>query len=185
MRTIGMLIEFIDNFTDGDLDVFWAAVWSGHSIKYFDYIASYIPEFGKLKGVPQNPKWHPEGNCDIHVCLVIDNVAQFKDKDLSMAAIFHDIGKAYTTTINPKTGQPTAPDHETVSANIVDKYKQFITISGANYKVVRDIVSMHMKMHQYNSGQLKKQSKRENLENMDVFKKLNVFAKADHDMPGL
>ena len=181
MPTLDILFEHIHN----DPDAFWNAVWSGNSIQHFDVISKYVPEFAKLRGVPQNPKWHPEGDCDIHVCLVIDNVARFKDKDLTMAAVFHDIGKAYTTVTNPKTGQPTAPDHESVSAMIVDKYQEFIEAMGANYDVVRDIVYMHMKMHQYNSGQLKKPSKREALEGMSVFNKLSIFAKADHDMPGL
>ena len=76
---------------------FWDALWSGNSIQYFDVISKYVPEFAKLRGVPQNPKWHPEGDCDIHVCLVIDNLSHLKDKTLSMAAVFHDIGKPYTT----------------------------------------------------------------------------------------
>ena len=162
---------------------FWDALWSGNSIQYFDVISKYVPEFAKLRGVPQNPKWHPEGDCDIHVCLVIDNLAHLKDKTLSMAAVFHDIGKPYTTKINPKTGQPTAPGHEDVSVTFVDKYKDFIESSGADFQSVRDIVANHMRMHQYNSGDLKNPAKRERMEKSPSFGNLGIFAQADHDMP--
>lgn len=179
------MINLTEIFNEQNYDEFWDAVWSGNSIEYFDVISKYVPEFAKLRGVPQNPKWHPEGDCDIHVCLVIDNLANLKNKTLSMAAVFHDLGKPYTTKTNPKTGQPTAPGHEDVSAKFVDRYKSFIEDAGASYSAVKDIVANHMRMHQYNSGDLKNPAKRERMEKSGVFGDLQIFSKADHQMPGL
>ncbi|REK02512.1 MAG: HD domain-containing protein [Acidobacteria bacterium] len=63
-----------------------------------------FPELAALKGVPQEPEWHPEGDVDVHTMLVTDEAAKLID-DLSypkkvavmLGAICHDLGKPPTT----------------------------------------------------------------------------------------
>ncbi len=63
--------------------------------------------FADLKGVPQDPKWHAEGDVFIHTKLVVDSLIslpEFKEeKDLDQnilyaSALLHDIEKRSTTT---------------------------------------------------------------------------------------
>lgn len=58
-----------------------------------------------LKGIKQNPKFHPEGDALTHTLYVIDEAAKYKDlannkKAFMFAALLHDIGKSKTTIIN-------------------------------------------------------------------------------------
>jgi tRNA nucleotidyltransferase (CCA-adding enzyme) len=63
-----------------------------------------FPELNALKGVPQEPDWHPEGPVDIHTQLVCDRARELiEDLDyprqvtLMLAALCHDFGKPSTT----------------------------------------------------------------------------------------
>jgi tRNA nucleotidyltransferase (CCA-adding enzyme) len=63
-----------------------------------------FPELNALKGVPQEPEWHPEGEVFQHTLLVCDRARELiEDLDyprqvtLMLAALCHDFGKPSTT----------------------------------------------------------------------------------------
>ncbi|HEX6184318.1 MAG TPA: HD domain-containing protein [Pyrinomonadaceae bacterium] len=63
-----------------------------------------FPEIDALKGVPQEPDWHPEGPVDVHTQLVCDRARELIDDldyprrvTLMLAALCHDFGKPSTT----------------------------------------------------------------------------------------
>lgn len=69
---------------------------------------SLFPELAALQGVPQNPRYHPEGDVWIHNNLVIDACAAIcRDQGLEedealvilLAALCHDLGKPATTRL--------------------------------------------------------------------------------------
>jgi len=77
----------------------------------------YFPELHALIGVPQDPKWHPEGDVWVHTMMVVDAMAEIgsrkqgvgsrEDKErlkLLFAALCHDFGKPLTTTIEYSDG---------------------------------------------------------------------------------
>jgi len=51
-----------------------------------------LPEIAAMKGVKQNPVYHPEGDVYEHTLLVLDAL-ETTDWPLAMAALLHDIGK--------------------------------------------------------------------------------------------
>ncbi|NNJ83911.1 MAG: HD domain-containing protein [Gammaproteobacteria bacterium] len=62
----------------------------------------FFPEIDALIGVPQDEKWHPEGDVWVHTLLVLDEAARLCDggRDdliLMFAALCHDFGKPETT----------------------------------------------------------------------------------------
>ena len=61
----------------------------------------FFPELEALIDVPQDPRWHPEGDVWVHTMMVIDEAAQLRDDDddlgLMFAALCHDLGKPETT----------------------------------------------------------------------------------------
>ncbi|SFV90371.1 tRNA nucleotidyltransferase [hydrothermal vent metagenome] len=80
--------------------------------------ARYFPELHALIGVPQDPKWHPEGDVWVHTMMVVDAMAEImsreqgvgsrEDKErlkLLFAALCHDFGKPATTTIEYEDGK--------------------------------------------------------------------------------
>ncbi|MDT7688273.1 MAG: hypothetical protein QOE46_1032 [Acidobacteriota bacterium] len=68
--------------------------------------AQLFPEIESLKGVPQEPEWHPEGDVFIHTLLVCDRARELiSDLDYArrvtvmLAALCHDFGKPSTTAL--------------------------------------------------------------------------------------
>ena len=77
----------------------------------------YFPELHALIGVPQDAKWHPEGDVWVHTMMVVDEMARElkmkrekgkgEEKEslkLLFAALCHDFGKPLTTTIEYEDG---------------------------------------------------------------------------------
>lgn len=64
----------------------------------------------KMRGIPQNPEKHPEGDVWQHVLLVVDHAASLANRHalgeserriLLTAALAHDLGKISTTVVGP------------------------------------------------------------------------------------
>ena len=67
-------------------------------------IEKLFPEIAALRGVPQDPEWHPEGDVFVHTLLVanrardlIDDLPYAKQVTVMLAALAHDFGKPATT----------------------------------------------------------------------------------------
>ena len=63
-----------------------------------------FPEIAALRGVPQDPEWHPEGDVFVHTLLVanrarelVDGLPYPKQVTVMLAAVAHDFGKPATT----------------------------------------------------------------------------------------
>ena len=74
----------------------------------------FFPELDALRGVPQDPEWHPEGDVWVHTLMVLDVAASLRgagdddegnddpdsageDLALMLGALCHDLGKPATT----------------------------------------------------------------------------------------
>lgn len=128
----------------------------------------------------QNPKWHPEGNTLKHIIVVTNRAFRdFPDnKDIQLAAYFHDLGKLATYEVNPKTGQPTAYGHEDESVDLIDKFSNFIQQQGANPEIVKYIVKNHMKIKPSTWG-IMKPSKKDPIMNNPHYQDLEKFGTID------
>ena len=60
-----------------------------------------LPEVERLKGVPQPPDYHPEGDVWIHTLLVLDAVGPCTP-ELGWAALLHDVGKPATMRVTDR-----------------------------------------------------------------------------------
>ena len=128
----------------------------------------------------QNPKWHPEGNTLKHIIVVTNRAFRdFPDnKDIQLAAYFHDLGKLATYEINPKTNQPTAYGHEEESVELIDKFSNFIQQQGANPEIVKYIVKNHMKIKP-STWDVMKPSKKDPIINNPHYQNLEKFSTID------
>ena len=64
----------------------------------------FFPELDRLRGCPQDPEWHPEGDVWTHTLLSVDQAAQLRqangeDGPLMWAALCHDLGKPERTQV--------------------------------------------------------------------------------------
>jgi tRNA nucleotidyltransferase (CCA-adding enzyme) len=68
-----------------------------------------MPELSCLFSVPQEPKWHPEGDVGTHSLLVLQAMRKISDDVACLwAALCHDVGKGLT----PIALLPKHPNHE-------------------------------------------------------------------------
>jgi tRNA nucleotidyltransferase (CCA-adding enzyme) len=76
----------------------------------------FFPQLDALRGVPQDPEWHPEGDVWVHTLMVVDEAARLRgnDADLDLALMFgalcHDLGKPLTTA--EQDGRIVSPAHD-------------------------------------------------------------------------
>ncbi|HET7295169.1 MAG TPA: HD domain-containing protein [Vicinamibacteria bacterium] len=81
-------------------------------------LAVVAPELLPLADTPQDPEWHPEGDCWIHTLQVVDQAARLVgdlDRPRALAvvlgALCHDLGKPATTR-RDEDGRLRSPGHE-------------------------------------------------------------------------
>lgn len=95
----------------------------------FELIVSEFACLGKLEEVPQDAIWHGEGNVLEHtrrVCQAVTEGAgwqvlnRWDQAVLYMAALFHDIGKRFCTTV--EAGRIISPNHSLVGMRRFREY---------------------------------------------------------------
>jgi len=101
----------------------------------------------ELKNVPQNLKYHPEGNVWNHTMMVVDNAAKRRmlsenPEVLMLAALLHDIGKPPTT--KNRKGKITSYDHDKVGARMAKEFLQELHEDNDTINKVMTLVRWHM-----------------------------------------
>jgi len=81
-------------------------------IQELGILERYFPELYALIGIPQSPKWHPEGDVWVHTMMTVDEMVKLcrlgyllpDNEKLYLKYMFailcHDLGKAISTTID-------------------------------------------------------------------------------------
>ncbi|MSU64644.1 MAG: polynucleotide adenylyltransferase [Opitutus sp.] len=99
----------------------------------------HFPEIAALRGTPQEPEWHPEGDVFTHTQLCLDALVALPEwsaadskrrRLLMMSVLAHDFGKPSTTVQAEKRGTMrwTSPGHEAAGGPIA---LQFLRRVGA------------------------------------------------------
>ena len=86
------------------------------ALRRMNHLKEFFPELQACIGVPQSPKYHPEGDVFEHTMLVIDCAAKLRARAVNplgfmLSALFHDLGKVVATEIR-EDGRITAYGHE-------------------------------------------------------------------------
>ena len=112
---------------------------------------NHYPELVALQGVPQDPKWHPEGDVWIHTLHVCDAAAEVAEREklgdeeraiLILAALCHDLGKPETTSyIN---GRWTSPRHSEAGVPIAEAFLARIGCPLTIVEIVLPLVAEHL-----------------------------------------
>lgn len=110
-----------------------------------------VPELKAMRGVPQDARWHPEGDVFTHSLLAADAAAQVWDaKGLGelrrdvvvLAALFHDAGKPRTTLVHPD--RVTSPEHAEAGAQLIETMGVRLAWPGPFVRSVAELVREHM-----------------------------------------
>ncbi len=117
-------------------------------LRQMEQLDLWFPELKALIGVPQNPRFHAEGDVWNHTMLVLDAAAKLREKaenplGFMLAALTHDFGKAVCTEeIN---GVIHAYEHETLGLPLAETFLRRITAESRLITYVLNLVELHMK----------------------------------------
>jgi len=136
------------------------AVKGRHPGRIADYLTvtgwiDQFPEIARLRGVPQDPEWHPEGDVAVHTMFVLEQAARIAERDglagddraiLIFSALTHDFAKADTTELRDKAGimRWTSWGHEPAGGPAARKFLERIGIKSAIVDQVVPLVENHL-----------------------------------------
>lgn len=99
-----------------------------------------LPEVSRMKGVPQPPEFHPEGDVWTHTVKMLENL-QNPTPELAMAVLLHDVGKPVTFKINDRIR---FDGHAEVGAGIALEICQRLRFSGKETEKIVQLVRDHL-----------------------------------------
>jgi tRNA nucleotidyltransferase (CCA-adding enzyme) len=118
----------------------------------------HFPEIAALRGTPQEPAWHPEGDVLAHTQHCLDALVGLRDWQeaapgrrvtLLLAVLAHDFGKPATTVRVEKQGTMrwTSPGHEAAGGPLADSFLRRIGAPLRFDDPVRALVVNHLAHH--------------------------------------
>lgn len=108
----------------------------------------WFREVEALIGVPQEPRFHPEGDVWNHTMLVLDEAAKLREQakeplGLMLAALCHDLGKQ--AAIQDDNGRIRALGHEEAGIPLTEAFLSRITGDKKLHRYVSNMVLLHMR----------------------------------------
>jgi tRNA nucleotidyltransferase (CCA-adding enzyme) len=110
-----------------------------------------------LRGVAQDPRWHPEGDVFVHTCMVVDRAAGIaRDEGLTgasheillFAALCHDLGKPETTSFEAD-GRIRSLGHEVASAGLTRAWLKGLCLADDRVRAIESLVANHLAPSQF------------------------------------
>jgi hypothetical protein len=106
-----------------------------------------VDDINKMKMIHQNLEWHPEDLLYIHTKVVTNRLhKKYKNINLILAGVFHDLGKIDTTFFNEEKNTYSAHGHEDLSLVYIEQNIEWIKSVGGNPDKIRYIVQHHMRV---------------------------------------
>jgi len=105
-----------------------------------------MPEISALKGVPQPPEYHPEGDVWIHTRLMLEGLPFGVSRTLAWGVLLHDIGKPATFRPTSLTGDRIRFDgHVEVGVRMAREICKRLKFSNDETEQIQALVANHMK----------------------------------------
>lgn len=117
-------------------------------LRKMNQLKDWFPELENLIGIPQEPRFHPEGDVWNHTMLVLDEAAKLRAEAkeplaFMMAALCHDFGKR--DALQDDNGRIRALGHEEAGIPIAKDFLSRITNKKRLYQYVLNMVELHMR----------------------------------------
>ena len=146
-------------------------------------VLDYLPELKAIIGVPQSPKWHPEGDVWVHTMMTVDAMAKLKTGDekldlkLLFATLCHDLGKATATTID-NDGRIRSIGHEYQGIKPTSSLMNRLTNEQSFISSLLPLVEHHLAPSQFYANSAKDRAIRRLSTKVNI-SQLVIVAKAD------
>lgn len=144
-------VELINNISaERIFDELTKMLLEGNAHSAFESLADsgllgqVLPEALKMKGVPQPPEYHPEGDVWVHTMLLLKQLTPHHSKELAWGCLLHDIGKPPTFSHEP-------PDrirfnrHAQVGRDMSEKILKRLKAPRRMIEIVCELVNDHLK----------------------------------------
>ena len=111
-------------------------------------LSHWFPEVEALMGIPQEPRFHPEGDVWNHTMLVLDQAAKLREQAqdptaLLLSALCHDFGKK--DALQNDHGRIRALGHEEAGIPLTEAFLSRITGEKRLHNYVANMVQLHMR----------------------------------------
>jgi poly(A) polymerase len=111
-----------------------------------DLLRQVLPEVSALKGVPQPPEYHPEGDVWIHTLLMLEGLPPEAPRTLAWGVLLHDVGKPVSFRPVSVTGDRIRFDgHVHVGVRISAEICKRLKFSNEESEQIQALVANHMK----------------------------------------
>ncbi|HKV25935.1 MAG TPA: CCA tRNA nucleotidyltransferase [Candidatus Acidoferrum sp.] len=112
-------------------------------------LSAVLPEIAAMKGVPQPPQYHPEGDVWVHTLLMIGGLPGGSSPTLAWGVLLHDVGKPPTFRPASQTGDRIRFDHHVdIGVRIAHAICKRFRFSNEDTEQIVSLVDNHMKfMH--------------------------------------
>ncbi|MHB8504016.1 MAG: CCA tRNA nucleotidyltransferase [Candidatus Acidiferrales bacterium] len=105
-----------------------------------------LPEIAAMKGVPQPPQFHPEGDVWVHTLIMIDGLPAGTSPTLAWGVLLHDVGKPPTFKPASQTGDRIRFDHHVdVGVRMAEAICRRYRFSNEETEHIVALVANHMR----------------------------------------
>ena len=105
-----------------------------------------LPEIAAMKGVPQPPQFHPEGDVWIHTLMMIEQLPAGSSPTLAWGVLLHDVGKPPTFKPASQTGDRIRFDHHVdVGVRMAETICRRYRFSNEETEQIIALVGNHMR----------------------------------------
>jgi poly(A) polymerase len=104
-------------------------------------LVEILPEVARMKGVPQPPDYHPEGDVWVHTLLLLKQLESPR-LELALAALLHDIGKPPTFQVSDRIR---FNGHDAVGAALARGVLNRLRFPGEIVEAVVSLIAQHMR----------------------------------------
>lgn len=109
-------------------------------------LKNVLPEISAMKGVPQPPEYHPEGDVWVHTLLLLQGLPAGCSRTLAWGALLHDVGKPPTFRPASLTGDRIRFDsHVEVGVPMTADICRRLKFSNDETQQIQALVANHMK----------------------------------------
>lgn len=180
-ETTALCRTMVDTYSELPVERVWGEwdKWAAQSVRPSRGLAVleetgwlvHFPEIAALRGCPQDPEWHPEGDAFTHTQHCCDALVKLPDwresppdrrRVLLFAVLAHDFGKPATTAQSEVRGRFRwrSLGHESAGGPLADNFLRRIGAPRAIIETVRPLVVLHLAHHhgtgEFNDGHLRR-----------------------------
>ena len=109
-------------------------------------LAVVLPEVSRMKGVPQPPQYHPEGDVWVHTLMLLEGLPPMPTATLAWAVLLHDVGKPPTFKSAEQTGDRIRFDgHAEIGARMAVEICRRLRFSAADTQQIESLIAQHLR----------------------------------------